>query len=147
MTFGKPALKGIAPATIGLIPTDLDHAKGTKDITFMSVGYGVQQLVPYSVSTWTRMRAVSALGSTSNVYSSGYNLPLNGGDSNRFGAETGGTCFGDSGGPTYYQGAVVAVTSYGIAEYCNGSGYSYILGQQDVLDWLKSYSVPVPSLP
>ncbi len=147
VTFRGSPLKRIAPASIGLIPPDLGHAKGTKDITFTSVGYGTQQIVPYPVSTWTRMRALSALGTSSNVYSSGYNLTLNGGDSNRFGAETGGTCFGDSGGPTFYQGAVVAVTSYGIAEHCNGSGYSYILGQRDVLDWLNEFSVPVPRLP
>ncbi|GHG54752.1 hypothetical protein GCM10012320_26230 [Sinomonas cellulolyticus] len=40
---------------------------------------------------------------------------------------TGGTCFGDSGGPVFYQGQIVGVTSYGLTSNCR-----YIGGYQRV---------------
>lgn len=36
--------------------------------------------------------------------------------------ETGGTCFGDSGGPVFLDGVIVGVTSYGMTEVCRGIG-------------------------
>lgn len=49
---------------------------------------------------------------------------------------TGGTCFGDSGGPAFLNGYLVAVTSYGYTDNCR-----YIDGYQRVdikvvQDWL-----------
>ncbi len=54
---------------------------------------------------------------------------------------TGGSCFGDSGGPTFLTGKVVTVTSYGYTENCR-----YLDGLQRVdipvvQDWLASYGV------
>lgn len=58
---------------------------------------------------------------------------------------TGGTCFGDSGGPTFLNGYVVTVTSYGYTSNCR-----YIDGLQRVdigiaQDWLATFGVvPAP---
>jgi len=54
---------------------------------------------------------------------------------------TGGTCFGDSGGPTFLNGYVVTVTSYGYTSNCR-----YIDGLQRVdigiaQDWLATFGV------
>jgi secreted trypsin-like serine protease len=54
---------------------------------------------------------------------------------------TGGTCFGDSGGPVFYQGAIVGVTSYGLTSNCR-----YIDGYQRVdipaaQSWLAGFGV------
>jgi secreted trypsin-like serine protease len=54
---------------------------------------------------------------------------------------TGGTCFGDSGGPVLYQGAIVGVTSYGLTANCR-----YIDGYQRVdiaaaQTWLAGFGV------
>jgi secreted trypsin-like serine protease len=58
---------------------------------------------------------------------------------------SGGTCFGDSGGPNFYgSGAtetriVAAVTSYGINGNCAGTGGVFRMDRQDVLDFVKTY--------
>jgi hypothetical protein len=54
----------------------------------------------------------------------------------------GGTCFGDSGGPVFLNGYIVAVTSYGYTANCR-----YIDGYQrldipSVQDWLQGFLVP-----
>ena len=51
-------------------------------------------------------------------------------------SKTGGTCFGDSGGPTFYDGTLVAVTSFGYTDTCAGRGGIYRLDQPDDLEWL-----------
>ena len=56
---------------------------------------------------------------------------------------TGGTCFGDSGGPIFLQGTttIVAVTSFGISSTCTGSTGGYRLDQPDDLAWLATFGV------
>jgi secreted trypsin-like serine protease len=51
-------------------------------------------------------------------------------------SKTGGTCFGDSGGPTFYEGTLVAVTSFGYTDTCAGRAGIYRLDQPDDLEWL-----------
>ena len=51
-------------------------------------------------------------------------------------SKTGGTCFGDSGGPTFYNGTLVGVTSFGYTETCAGRAGIYRLDQTDDLEWL-----------
>jgi secreted trypsin-like serine protease len=52
-------------------------------------------------------------------------LQTNGTSTN--GKDIGTTCFGDSGGPVFYKGEVVAVTSYGNNDVCRGiSGYQRV---------------------
>ena len=58
---------------------------------------------------------------------------------------TGGTCFGDSGGPNFIgSGAtetniVAAVTSFGINGNCAGTGGVFRMDRQNVLDFVKGY--------
>jgi len=64
-------------------------------------------------------------------------LQVNGNENDNRG--TGGTCFGDSGGPVFYQGNIVAVTSYGYTDNCR-----YLGGYQRVdiavtQDWVNSF--------
>jgi hypothetical protein len=66
-------------------------------------------------------------------------LQLNGNDKDVRGG--GGSCFGDSGGPVFHGGYVVAVTSYGYTLNCR-----YIDGMQRVeapvvLDWLAEFGI------
>ncbi len=58
-------------------------------------------------------------------------------------AGTGGTCFGDSGGPLILDGKIVGVTSYGYTSNCR-----YIDGYQRVdiavvQDWLEGYDLEI----
>lgn len=54
---------------------------------------------------------------------------------------SGGTCFGDSGGPDLLGGTdtVVAVNSYVTNVNCRGVGYSSRVDIQEVLDWINSF--------
>lgn len=49
---------------------------------------------------------------------------------------TGGTCFGDSGGPAYLKGYIVTVTSYGYTSNCRYLGGYQRLDIKSVQDWL-----------
>lgn len=54
-------------------------------------------------------------------------------------ANTGGTCFGDSGGPNFLAGTLTlaAVTSFGTNWACGGTGGVYRLDRADDLEWLE----------
>lgn len=55
-------------------------------------------------------------------------------------ASTGGTCFGDSGGPNYLgtSNVIAGVTSYSrSADHCVGSGGVFRLDKKDVLDFIN----------
>jgi secreted trypsin-like serine protease len=56
-------------------------------------------------------------------------------------AKHGGTCFGDSGGPTFAArtNTVVAVTSYGFSSQCGGVGGVYRIATDLALDWLAEF--------
>lgn len=53
-------------------------------------------------------------------------------------ANTGGTCFGDSGGPNFIGSSNVlgGVTSFGINSNCAGTGGAYRLDRSWNLNWL-----------
>lgn len=52
---------------------------------------------------------------------------------------TGGTCFGDSGGPAYLNGYIVTVTSYGYTSNCRYLGGYQRLDIPVVRDWLLTF--------
>lgn len=53
---------------------------------------------------------------------------------------TGGTCFGDSGGPVFLDGELVAVTSYGYTANCRYLGGYQRLDIPVVSDWLATFN-------
>ena len=50
-------------------------------------------------------------------------------------------CPGDSGGPTFYQGQVVTVTSYGYTQNCRYLDGMQRVDIQGVQDWLATFGV------
>ena len=104
---------------------------------FESVGYGLEGSGPKSsFGGDTRRKADRRLVSFEGAY--GYrNIAV------KFSHNSGGTCFGDSGGPTFDisspeiadQNIIVAVTSFGLNYNCNASG-SYRIDQADDLAFL-----------
>lgn len=56
-------------------------------------------------------------------------------------AHTGGTCFGDSGGPNFLgdSNVVAGVTSFGINGNCAGTGGVFRMDRQNVLDFVGGF--------
>jgi secreted trypsin-like serine protease len=114
--------------------------RGTQDVTFTAVGYGLQESFPDAAS-WqennqrVRMLARPHLLQINTGFTGDYSLLL----SNN--TNTGGTCFGDSGGPNFIgdSNVVGAVTSYGINGNCAGTGGVYRVDRADDLNWLATF--------
>jgi len=104
------------------------------------VGYGVQGFVrgggqPEQVFLFTRYFAPSVLVQSNNVQSTEF-IKLQANPSQG----TGGTCFGDSGGPDLLGGTntVLAVNSYVTNGNCSGVTYSNRVDKQDILDFINN---------
>jgi hypothetical protein len=104
---------------------------------FEVVGYGLTKVLPkVEYGGDTRLQAAPKLD---NINPRNPYIVL----SNN--AATGGTCFGDSGGPTFdnaNSNVVVAVTSFGISPNCTGTGGAYRLDQPEVQAFLAPYLAP-----
>lgn len=103
---------------------------------FTAVGYGLQQINPVHIEEQViRMNAAPHLVQIDTRQTGSFSLLL----SNN--ASTGGTCFGDSGGPNFVgtSNVVGAVTSFGRNNNCVGTGGVFRLDRQDVIDFVSSY--------
>lgn len=119
--------------------------RGKQDTSFTAVGYGLQQSFPNAVEWKTqadRIRYVAypkLIQINAPGFTGDYSLLL----SNN--PNTGGTCFGDSGGPNFLGGEetetniVAGVTSFGINGNCAGTGGVFRMDRQNVIDFVCSY--------
>lgn len=115
----------------------LKTRRGLQDVTFTAVGYGLQQINPVFVqSRLDRMVATPHLIQI-NVpgFTGDFSLLLSNNHS------TGGTCFGDSGGPNFLgdSNIVAGVTSFGINGNCAGTGGVFRMDRSWSLDWVSSF--------
>ena len=119
---------------------ELDQLKtkrGKQNQTFTAVGYGLQQINPVFVqASLDRMVAHPRLIQI--------NVPGFVGDfsvllSNNH--STGGTCFGDSGGPNFIGDSHVigGVTSFGLNGNCAGTGGVFRVDRQNALSFINIY--------
>lgn len=123
----------------------LDKQRGSNngDRVFTSVGYGRQEIVPVSSESlrndWVRMVATSSLINTRSANTGGVSFVYS--ENPGGGNGTGGTCFGDSGGPQFYKNTrtIASVTSFGITAQCNGNGYSFRTDIPQTLDFVTPY--------
>lgn len=109
---------------------------------FRSVGYGVEiakattgprrpEVTPYPVVR--RYVDVPGMAVTDQV------LVTNGNHHDQFG--TGGTCFGDSGGPTFLHGQIVGVASWVSSAKCRYQNGIQRIDTPEVRTWLAQYGV------
>jgi len=122
----------------GTLPTtgQLDALQPRSSTLFTAVGYGLQRINPvFVVAERIRMFAEPHLIQINTGFTGTFSLLL----SNN--ASTGGTCFGDSGGPNYLgsTNVVAAVTSFGINGNCAGTGGVFRLDKTDVLDFVGQF--------
>ncbi|MBI3960743.1 MAG: trypsin-like serine protease [Chloroflexi bacterium] len=111
--------------------------RGKQNVTFTAVGYGLQRINPVFVEA-ERVRYLAR------PYLVQINAPGFTGDfsvllSNNH--STGGTCFGDSGGPNFIDDSNVVggVTSFGLNGNCAGTGGVFRMDRQNVLDFVNGY--------
>lgn len=136
---------------LGYWDDQLDTRKKDRD-SFDTVGYGLQWSMPtrgksqpsdnsnarQNEGLWIKLRAGGELVNN-RQFAAG-----KGQDSYvvlSSNAHTGGTCSGDSGGPTFVESTttVVAVTSFGMNETCAGSSGVYRIDTADDLKWISSF--------
>ena len=116
----------------------LATSRGTQNVTFTAVGYGLQEINPVFVEA-ERVRMVAHP----------HLIQINGGLVGDFSVllsnnhSTGGTCFGDSGGPNFIGESNVlgGVTSFGLNGNCAGTGGVYRVDKADDLNWLATFGV------
>jgi len=133
-------------ATYGALPqvNQLDGLKtkrGQQDVTFTAVGYGLQASFP-DAAAWKDVAVRERMVAHPKLLQ--INVPGYGGDfslllSNNH--ATGGTCFGDSGGPNFLgdTNVVAGVTSFGKNGNCAGTGGVFRTDRQNVLDFINFY--------
>lgn len=118
----------------------LSTKRGQQDVTFTAVGYGLQRSFPDAAS-WktealrTRMVAYPKLDQINTGFTGDGSLLL----SNN--AHTGGTCFGDSGGPNFIgsSNVIAGVTSFGLNSTCAGTGGVYRIDRADDLAFINGF--------
>ena len=114
----------------------LDALQPRHSTVFTAVGYGAQRANPVTdVAEKIRMSAEPTLIQINTPFTGSFSMLL----SNN--AATGGTCFGDSGGPNLVGSSNVigGVTSFGLNGSCGGTGGVFRLDRQDVLAFVNQY--------
>ena len=137
----KSSVYGALPAVDQL--DTLAASTNKKSVWFTAVGYGLQKSFPDAASWKDQAYLVRMVANPELVQ---INVPGFTGDfslllSNN--TATGGTCFGDSGGPNFIgsSNVVGGVTSYGKNGTCGGQGGVYRVDKADDLDWLATFGV------
>lgn len=105
---------------------------------YTAVGYGLQRINPAFVEA-ERVR----------MFAKPHRIQIDGGIVGDFSLllsnnhSTGGTCFGDSGGPNFIgdSNVIGGVTSFGLNGTCGGTGGVYRVDQPDDLNWLATFGV------
>jgi hypothetical protein len=128
----------LASGQYGRLPAlnQLDALQPSSSTGFTAVGYGLQQINPAHIQQdLIRMIAEPHLLQINTGYTGDFSLLL----SNN--ASTGGTCFGDSGGPNYLgtSNVVAGVTSFGINGSCGGTGGVFRMDRANVLNFVTKY--------
>lgn len=133
----------IAPATVAPLNYLAAYAQPLLNQTlFTSVGYGTevrkpdagpQKPQPMSYPLIRRYTVQPGQKLTDQI------LQLNGNPNDIRG--TGGTCFGDSGGPTFLNGYVVTVTSYTYTQNCRYLGGYQRVDIEVVQNWLATFGI------
>lgn len=125
-------------------------AKGkgrVQDRQVVIVGYGQQGTIPaFEQNDYVRYVGTSSvMGVNNSMYQGGQTVQLS--NSPGKGNGSGGTCFGDSGGPAFWVDPatgeettiVVAVTSYGITGQCAGTDFSFRTDTAVAQDFVNAY--------
>jgi hypothetical protein len=116
---------------------DLSLAGGKGNVEFTVVGYGLQSVKPVQLGDKTRMIGTVSLVNLKSALTGGWNLHYSNNPGQGHGG-SGGTCFGDSGGPVIHDGVIVAVNSFVLNLNCQGAGFGYRVDTQYAQDFINA---------
>lgn len=116
------------------------NRRGSQDLSFTAVGYGLQQSFP-DAAAWKEHNLKVRMVSHPELVQINTGLTGDGSLLLSNNSNTGGTCFGDSGGPNFIgdSNVVGGVTSFGMNGTCSGTGGVYRVDRADDLDWLATF--------
>ena len=118
-TYGKVAPVGYLEELAAAAP------RGQGNVEFTVVGYGLQSVKPVESALKQRMVGTVSFVNLTSALSGGWSLHYSNNPGQGHGG-SGGTCFGDSGGPVISDdGYIVAVNSFVLNNNCNGAGFGY----------------------
>jgi secreted trypsin-like serine protease len=98
--------------------------RGKGNVEFTVAGYGLQSVKPVESAIKQRMVGTVSLVNLNSALADGWNVHYSNNPGQGHGG-SGGTCFGDSGGPVISNGYIVAVNSFVLNNNCNGAGFGY----------------------
>ncbi len=130
-------------APLGYLDT-LATKRGLQNTEFTVVGYGLQSVKPRQSAIRERMVGTVSLVNLRSALTDGYNIHYSSNPGEGHGG-SGGTCFGDSGGPVFHNGdqgkVIVAVNSFVLNSNCKGAGFGYRTDTSDSLNFLAGFGV------
>ena len=137
----KKQVTGILPARVPPVGylDDLSTQRGLRDAYFTHVGYGTQSVRPTYISEVVRYQGISDLVNLLSSWTDGFNLHTTANP----GGERSGICFGDSGGPAFFEDSdiVVGIHSFVKNKNCKGTAVSYRVDIATSLDFLADFGV------
>jgi hypothetical protein len=118
---------------------ELSKKKGKKYIV-RTVGYGLQEVKPSYQADRIRYTSTSRIVNLGSANEGGFGLRTSNNPSPTHG--TGGSCFGDSGGPIFYpedSNIVVGIVSWGNSPNCKGVDWAYRTDIEETQEFVKSF--------
>jgi len=118
---------------------ELNTAPGSEAMLNI-VGYGRQEVKPESIAERIRYQATPMLVELNGGVSGGWNIHLSSNPGK--GGGTGGSCYGDSGGPALAEvgsNVVVGVGSFAFNDNCRGVGYYYRVDTEYAQDFINQF--------
>jgi hypothetical protein len=125
------------PGPYASLPARNSVANLPRKQTVISVGYGLRVRPKDATNEFgQRFRATSQIIQAASSSSGGEYVKL----SANPGQGKGGTCFGDSGGPTLIGDTIVAITAYGTNGNCAGVTYAQRIDIAQTRDFIDSFA-------
>lgn len=124
---------------VGTLDDLADQAKGRDKVIVETSGYGIQEIAPFFMAVDLRYKSTSKIISLNSALTDGMNVHTSNNPSRQQG--TGGSCFGDSGGPMLVNNTnlVVGIVSFGFSLTCRGSDWAYRADITDTHDFVGPF--------
>ena len=139
--FDIAGILGITPARIAEegVLDQVATQRGQDDLYFTHVGYGEQGIRPRLLTDVARYTGISSLVNLRSAWTDGFNLQTTANP----GRDRSGICFGDSGGPVFFEDTdvIVAIHSFVKNDNCKGTGFSYRIDTPTAQAFLASFGV------